>query len=361
MAIPKKLSQFLQFIVFTGVGALILVLVYRSQNAAYVAECALKNIPPEQCSLFEKLKSDFAGVNYLWILLVVVAYIVSNIIRAHRWLMLIETLGRKGNLANAFFTIMVGYFANMGLPRVGEVVRAGLFARYESIGAEKVMGTIVVDRILDLLSLLFAILLVVVLQGNVLFDYFRNRLDDSVLAQGWLYFVILGFILLLIFAYRFRHIIKRWNLYLKIHHLVEGFRDGLRSLKRTKRPWVLLLDTVLIWLMYYLMMFLCFYAFYPTAHLGAMAGLMVFVFGGLGIVFPSPGGMGTFHMMVITALAIYGISGDDAFSFANIQYFSVQLFGTILFGAIGLIVLPIINKRYNRNVPIDPSGAIEDI
>jgi uncharacterized membrane protein YbhN (UPF0104 family) len=80
-----------------------------------------------------------------------------------------------------------------------------------------------------------------------------------------------------------------------------------------------------------------------------MAGLMTFVFGGLGIVFPSPGGMGTFHAMVIMALAIYGISGDDAFSFANIQFFSVQLFGCMLNGIIGLIVLPIINKKRNSH------------
>jgi hypothetical protein len=76
-----------------------------------------------------------------------------------------------------------------------------------------------------------------------------------------------------------------------------------------------------------------------------MAGLMVFVFGGLGIVFPSPGGMGTFHAMVIMALAIYGINGNDAFSFANIQYFSIQLLGCVLMGIIGLIVLPIINRK----------------
>ena len=361
MAIPKKASQFLQFFLFTGIGVLILFLVYRSQNAAYVAECALKQIPPDKCSLFEKLKSDFASVHYGWIIIVVGAFLLSNLIRAHRWLMLIETLGKKGRMANAFFTIMVGYFANMGLPRVGEVIRAGLFARYESVGAEKVMGTIVVDRILDLLSLLFAIVLLILLQGNVLLAYFKGTLSESVFGQAWLYYVLLGFVLLVFFTYRFRHVIKKWNLYLRIHHLVEGFRDGLRSLKRAKHPWLILLDTVLIWLMYFLMMFLCFKAFDPTTSLGPMAGLMVFVFGGLGVVFPSPGGMGTFHMMVITALTMYGVHGDDAFSFANIQFFSVQIFGTILFGIIGLIVLPIINKRYNRNVPIDPTSAIEDL
>lgn len=358
MAIPKRVREFLQFFLFTGLGVLILVLVYKSQNAAYMAECALKGIPADQCSLMEKLKSDFAAVHYWWIVVIVSAFILSNILRAHRWLLLIKTLGTHGRLSNAFFTIMVGYFANMGLPRVGEVVRAGLFARYENIGPEKVMGTIVVDRILDLLSLLFAIILAIVLQGNVLFDFFSDKIGNSVFGQWWLYIVLASGIIFLIVLYRFRRIIKQWNLYQRIQHLVDGFRDGLRSLRRVENKWVLLLDTALIWILYYLMMFLCFKSFDPTTHLGGMAGLMVFVFGGLGVVFPSPGGMGTFHAMVITALAIYGVPGDDAFSFANIQYFSVQLLGCMLMGIIGLIVLPIINKNARPNVSQTDSGSV---
>ncbi len=354
MALPKSINKLIQFILFTGLGALILILVYRSQNAAYVADCAIKEIPKEQCSLLEKLKTDFSEANYWWIALIILCYLLSNLVRAHRWLMLIKTLGRKGSIVNAFFTIMVGYFANMGLPRVGEVVRAGLFARYEGIGAEKVMGTIVVDRILDLLSLLFAIVLVIVLQGNVLVEYFRDKIGDSIFGKSWLYIAVGLFIVFIILAYWYRSIIKRWSLYQRIHHLVEGFRDGLRSLRRVEHPWLLLLDTITIWLMYFLMMFLCFKSFGPTSHLGAMAGLMVFVFGGLGVVFPSPGGMGTFHVMVISALAIYGVHGDDAFSFTNIQYFSIQLFGTLLWGIIGMIVLPLINKKDKQHVTYYP-------
>ncbi len=354
MALPRSINKLLQFILFTGVGILILFLVYRSQNAAYIADCAMKGIPKSDCSLINKLKTDFSEANYWWIAVIVFAYLLSNLIRAHRWLMLIKTLGRKGSLVNAFFTIMVGYFANMGLPRVGEVVRAGLFARYEGIGAEKVMGTIVVDRILDLLSLLFAIILVIILQGHVLINYFGDKISNSIFGNSWLYIAVALFVIFIFLAYWYRSIIKRWSLYQRIHHLVEGFRDGLRSLRRVEQPWFLLLDTVVIWLMYYLMMFLAFRSFGPTSQLGAMAGLMVFVFGGLGVVFPSPGGMGTFHVMVISALAIYGIHGDDAFSFANIQFFSIQLFGTLLFGIIGTIVLPIVNKKDKQHVPYHP-------
>lgn len=361
MKLSKFVRDMMQFVLFTGVGALILFLVYRNQNAAYVAECAAKHIPAEQCSLFEKLKSDFAVVNYWWVLTVVVAFLISNLLRAHRWLLLIKTMGVKGSMVNAFFTIMVGYFANMGLPRVGEIVRAGLFARYENIGTEKVMGTIVVDRVLDLLSLLFAIVLALVLQGRVLFEFFSKNMPDTILTNPIAYAVLVLLILFFIMLYRFRRVIKNWKLYQKVRHLVDGFREGLRSLKRVERPGLIVLDTILIWLMYYLMMFLCFNSFPPTVHLGMMAGLMTFVFGGLGIVFPSPGGMGTFHMMVIMALAVYGVSGDDAFSFANIQYFSVQLFGCMLFGIIGLIILPIINKKNKVHESETTPGTIEDI
>ncbi|HJW31629.1 MAG TPA: lysylphosphatidylglycerol synthase transmembrane domain-containing protein, partial [Saprospiraceae bacterium] len=190
MKIPRFVRELLQFVLFTGVGVLILFLVYRSQNAAYTADCALKGIPAAQCSLWEKLKSDFSEVNYWWVAAIIVAFIISNIVRAHRWLLLIETLGRKGRMSNAFFTIVVGYFANMGLPRIGEIVRAGLFARYENIGPEKVMGTIVVDRIIDLLSLLFAIILVLVLQGQVMFAFFRDKMGDSIFAKTWLYVLL---------------------------------------------------------------------------------------------------------------------------------------------------------------------------
>jgi uncharacterized membrane protein YbhN (UPF0104 family) len=100
-----------------------------------------------------------------------------------------------------------------------------------------------------------------------------------------------------------------------------------------------------IWVLYYFMMYFAFFTFAPTAHLGPIAGLVVFVFGSLGILIPTPGGMGSYHYLVGEALTMYGVSGVDAFSFANIVFFSIQLFVNILLGIISLIVLPAINKN----------------
>ncbi|MCB0641476.1 MAG: flippase-like domain-containing protein, partial [Phaeodactylibacter sp.] len=150
----KSLQNMLKAALFFGVGFVILYLVYRSQNKAYQAQCALDGVPAESCSLIQKVLEDFASANYFWILMVLVAFTVSNISRSVRWIMLIRPLGYEPRPINAFLTIMLGYFTNLGLPRVGEVIRAGSLANYEKIGVEKTMGTVVVDRMTDMATML---------------------------------------------------------------------------------------------------------------------------------------------------------------------------------------------------------------
>ena len=128
--------------------------------------------------------------------------------------------------------------------------------------------------------------------------------------------------------------------------MIGGFAEGLRSLQKVENKGILLLHTVTIWLMYFLMTFLCFKSFAPTAHLGPMAGLMIFVFGSLGMIIPTPGGMGSYHALVMAGLALYGIDQNDAFSFTMIIFFTINIFGNVLFGLIALFLLPGYNRRY---------------
>ena len=341
----KRLKGFLQFIVFLTIGAGILYWIFSTQNTKYIEDCALKGIPEADCSLWEKLKTDFLSVKVHWLLLVLLAFMVSNLSRAQRWLMLLKGMGIKASYGNAFWTIMLGYFANLGIPRIGEVIRGALFARYEKLPVEKVLGTIVVDRGLDVLSLLLAIALAFLLQFNVLYTYLSEHLAQSRFSSGLIIKLGIGFVIVLIVLWLFRKNIKRTAFYLKIRNVLIGFVDGIRSVRTVKNIPVFILHTIVIWMMYYLMTYMCFKSFVPTEHLSALAALMTFVFGGLGIVFPSPGGMGTYHAMVMAGLALYGVAGDDAFSFANILYFSVQLFCNILFGLMALIILPLINRN----------------
>ena len=155
----KTLLTGLQLVLFFAFGFLLLWLLYNNQQQAYLEDCALKNIPAAQCSLWDKLKNDFSGVNYLWIYASLFCYGISNLSRAIRWKMLLHPMGYHPKLSNAFFTTIVGYLANLALPRFGEVARAGSIAKYERIPVEKAIGTIVVDRIADLFMILAITLL----------------------------------------------------------------------------------------------------------------------------------------------------------------------------------------------------------
>lgn len=346
----KTLKNILQFLLFLSIGAGILYLVYRHQNAAFLADCALRGAPESECDLMGKLLDDFREANFGWIALVMVAFLVSNFSRSAKWLILMAPLGYRPRFINAFLSILVGYFANLGLPRMGEVVRAGVLSRYEHIAAEKVLGTIVVDRLVDMACMALAFGLAFYFESEKLWGYLRNTLASNPNGDaGWAKWAIITgvFLLLAGLIYRFRDRLRQTVLFRKIAHLLAGFYEGLMTIRKLHKPGWFVFHSLNIWAMYFAMTWLGFKAFAPTEHLGFSAALTVFVFGTLGMVIPSPGGMGTFHALVIAALTVfYHIRGDDAFSAANIIFFSVSIGFNVALGLLSLLLLPIINRKY---------------
>ena len=333
----------LQALVFGGIGVSILLLVYNHENTAYLAECAQNSIAPAECDLLGKLVNDFTHADFRWIALVLLAYVASTVSRACKWQLLLQPLGFKPRFTNTFLAICIAYFANLGLPRVGEFVRAALISRHEHIPVQQVMGTIVADRVVDVLCLGVVISLALLLE----FDKISGFLAARGSLPGGAYLTAAGLAglagagLLVVFRRR-----------------LAGFRAGLASIRRLQHPVWFVLHNANIWLLSYLMTWMGLQAFAPTAVLDLRAALTVFVFATLGLVIPAPGGMGTFHFLVISALTLfYGIRGDDAFSAANIFFFSVNIGFTIVLGLLSLAALPLINRRG----PVDPaqrSGAL---
>lgn len=345
----KKITQFLLFL---GLGVAIMVLVFRSQNAAFLEQCRLDGIPSDQCSLADKLWNDFSSVHIGWMLMVAAAFTMSIVFRAARWQMLFEPMGYRVGFGNSFLTILVGYFANLGFPRMGEVVRAGSLARYEKIPLEKVMGTMVVDRLADFLCLGLVVGLAFLFEGDTLWRFItQNQLETKTASDGGLLTstvlvsVLLLFLAAITMLWVFRKNINNMPAYQKVAKLLKGFWDGLRSVLKLKNPTLFIVYSLGIWAMFYLQCYFNLKAFPPTAQLGAYAALMVFVFGTLGMVVPSPGGMGTFHALAIAGLALYNVQGSDAFSYANIAFFAIAIFYNIMAGTLALILLPVINKR----------------
>lgn len=349
----KILGNLLKFLLFLSIGLAIFYLVYRNQNAAYLAQCAQDGVPTEECSLIDKVVTDFRNANYFWILMVLLAFLMSNVSRAIRWNMLLRPLGYQPRFINAFFTIIIGYFVNLGIPRLGEVARATTMAQYEHVPVQKVMGTVVVDRAVDVLSILLITSLAVLLEFNTILQFINEQvsleriggLANLLLWAALLAAVMGGGILL------FRRRLARTAFYQKLLRIIYGFWQGIQTIARLDRPWLFVLHSINIWFLYFLMTYLCFFAFAPTAHLSPVVALIVFVFGGWGMVVPAPGGMGTYHFMTQTALMMYGVSGEDGFSWANIAFFSIQLGVNILFGIIALISLPVINRYYQPETP----------
>lgn len=346
----STIKSLLKAAVFAVVGLVVLWLVYRSNNAAYLEECALKGIPEGECSLVDKVITDIKAANYLWVLLALVVFTISNVSRAVRWHIMLEPLGYKPSYVNSLGAILIAYLSNLGLPRSGEFVRAGVLAKNEGYSADKVMGTIVLDRVADVIMLLVVIGLTILLSYDDFYGYLSSNLQVGDKLYGMFNIsiiaplILITSVLLWVF-YKYKEVLLTSKLGSKVVGLLQGFKEGVLSITKLRRPWAFVLHSVIIWICYFVMTYVVFFAFEPTSHLGPVAGLVVFVFGTLGIVFPSPGGMGSYHYLVGEGLALYGIEAGDAFSFANIIFFSVQLLCNVLLGLIALIVLPIYNSR----------------
>ncbi len=349
----KLLRDLLKALLFFLIGGSILWLVYQKQQEAWAAQCALDGIPAEDCSLLHKIVEDFASADFFYLFLILLAFAVSNISRAIRWQMLLQPLGYTPRFANAFLTVMLGYFANLGLPRAGELVRTGSLAKYENIPVEKVLGTVVVDRIVDVISLAIVIALAFLLEFNTisqfLAPYFGESPNSHTNNTALPYFLLAAAIpVVLLWSFRKKILHSRPGQ--KIRQMLQGFGEGLQSIRSVKKPGLFLFHSLNIWLMYYLMNWLGFQAFGPTAHLGFSAALVIFVAGSIGMVIPSPGGMGTYHLLITAALVqLYHLNGPDAFSFANIVFFTIQIGANILLGMLALISLPLLNRKKETN------------
>lgn len=343
------IKQALKILFFLVFGLFLLYLIFQQQNKAYLADCALKGIPEAQCSLMDKLIADFKSVNVFYLILVMVMFTLSNISRAMRWNMLLKPLGIEPKLANSFHTLMIGYFANLALPRIGEIARGTALAKYENASTRKILGTIFVDRLLDIICMFLFVLLTLFFEYDTLLKFLKENIEKK-LEQGdsiTIFFVggFVIFVLGLFLLYFFKNRIKQMKLYDKVGSLVSGFSEGIKSVKKVENPWLFLGHTIFIWIMFYLMTYFCFFSFKPTEHLNMSQAMVVAVLGTLGVILPSPGGMGTFHALVIIGLGFYNIAPSDAFSFANIQFFTIQIGYCTLMGIIAFISLPLINKK----------------
>ncbi|WP_334056354.1 lysylphosphatidylglycerol synthase transmembrane domain-containing protein [Polaribacter sp. P097] len=285
---------------------------------------------------FDVLLAYFKEANYSWIFLGLFFGILSHLSRAYRWKFMLEPLGYKPKFTNSVLAVLIGYLVNLALPRAGEVSRAYALTNYENVPFEKGFGTIVAERIADLIMML----LIVALTLFVQFDFIYNLLTENFNPTK----IIIGLAILIIAFYIFSSFVKKAKsgFLLKIKTFVTGLIEGATSIFKMKNKWAFIFHTVFIWVMYVAM----FWATIPAIDgLEVPFGgiLIAFIAGGFSIA-ATNGGIGLYPIAVAGALALFDIPTEPATAFGWIMW-TAQTAMIIVFGGLAFVLLPIVNKK----------------
>ncbi|MDD7915424.1 lysylphosphatidylglycerol synthase transmembrane domain-containing protein [Polaribacter ponticola] len=286
----------------------------------------------------ETLGKYFKEANYTWIFLGLFFGILSHLSRAYRWKFMLEPLGFKPKFTNSVLAVLVGYLVNLALPRAGEISRATVMANYEKIPFEKGFGTIVAERIADLIMMLCIIAITLFVQFDFIYDLLTKNFNPTKIIIG-LTVVIIGFYILTSFVKK-----AESGILLKIKNFVAGLIEGVTSIFKMKNKWAFIFHTVFIWVMYVAM----FWATIPAIEgLDVPFGgiLIGFIAGGFSIA-ATNGGIGLYPIAVAGALALFDIPTEPATAFGWIMW-TAQTAMIIVFGGLAFLILPLYNNKKN--------------
>lgn len=286
------------------------------------------------------------NVNYSWVVISLIIGLLSHISRTLRWGLMIEPIGHKPRFINTFLAVMVGYLMNMAIPRMGEISRCGVLARYEKISFTKLVGTVVAERLVDMISLLLLLVVVIFAQFGKMLHFIQQNPEiqaklNTALTSPYL---LIGLVMLIVLFILFRKTFKHTTIFKKIIAILENFKEGFISIRSIKRKGWFYFHSVSIWLLYYLMLYVTFFAFDFTSGLNPIAGLTTFVMASFGMVAPVQGGIGAWHFMAIEALSLYGIANENGIIFAFVAHSSMTGM-IIIIGILSMLMLPFINRR----------------
>lgn len=331
----KTLSLALQYLIFLGLG---LFLIWWS----------IHNLTDED---MRRLADALGGADYVLVLPAMFMLLLSHYSRALRWRILMKPLGFEPSRLNTFFAVMLGYFFNLLVPRMGEVMKCTMLAKYEHTPVDKLIGTMVAERALDVICLALVIGLSLVLQMDMVTTFFSGAdlrgADDG---YGWL--KLLGGILLVaagvwfvrLLIYRYAHL----NIVIRIRSIASGIWQGLTSIRRiesSKLP-AFIFHTIFIWAMYLLSIRMGFYAMSSVVGLGMSAALTILSVGSLAMII-TQGGIGAYQIVVQRSLALYGIPEVSGLAFGWLLW-AVQTILVLVVGLICLILLPLFNKNNRK-------------
>ncbi|AUP79155.1 lysylphosphatidylglycerol synthase transmembrane domain-containing protein [Flavivirga eckloniae] len=279
--------------------------------------------------------------DYSWIILGMVLGFLSHLSRAYRWLFMLEPMGYKIRFGNSIMAVFATYLINYTIPRAGEVARASILTNYEDVPFEKGFGTIVAERIADLIVMLGIISITLFLQFDFIYGFLIEKFNPIKIVIG---LILLGFLIVLFLRY-----VKKSNskIALKIRTFINGLIEGALSIFKMKKKWAFIFHTLFIWGMYLLMFYITSFSIEELHGISVGAILIGFISASFSIA-ATNGGIGSYPIAIYAAFSIFGIAEDPSIAFGWIMWASQTLM-IIIFGGISLIYLPIYNRKKSKS------------
>lgn len=336
----KRLKAIIQYILILGVTALLIWFSLRSlttgdSNDSYESK-------------WRYLVSTWESADKGWLIAMGVIAMISHIVRAERWRLLIEPSGHQVNLRDSFLSLMVGYLVNLVIPRGGEISRCYNLYKLNDTPVEISFGTVVVERVVDVICLLLLVLFAFLAESEKLLAFVQqlpigkdqSKLTLILYMAGTLLFVVV----IVIWLYKVNSKVRQ-----ALSKIWSGFRQGLMSIFNLKNKSRFIFYSLLIWGLYFLMSYTVIMAFPATSVLGFTAVLSLFAIGSIAMAAPLPGGTGSYHVLVPQGLVfLYGIPSASAVAFVFI-FHGWQTLIMIVGGAASMVITSVLVRRKSRD------------
>lgn len=325
----KGLKQTIQFIIFLAAGIFLLWIAFRNVE-------------------FNKLLQGLKNADYKWVVLSLVFATLAYLSRARRWAILVNPLGYKPSFSSTFYALMTGYMANLALPRIGEITRCVALGKKENIPVDQLIGTVVIERTVDLIALLSILAGLIIARGEQVNQFLKVSIFIplrekvfSAFGAAWILWILLAaiFIISLFLIIRYRKRLRKNKLFARFFDLARGIINGLKTITSLNHKWEFIFHTVFIWINYTLMTWVVVFAIDPTSHLTLGDGVFLLVIGGLAMSAPVQSGLGAFHYIISRGLSfVEGVKIEDGLVYAFLTHESQMLF-VIIVGALSFFMI----------------------
>ena len=286
----------------------------------------------------QKIKISFIKADYFYVFLSLFIALFGYWSRAYRWKFALNHLGYQTKFSNGLMSVCVSYLVNLTIPRSGEITRAAILKKYENVPFDKGFGTIVAERIVDMLIFLIFVSIGFVSQFDKLYKFL---LEKDIKFETLIWYSIAGFLVFIAFILVW--IYAEWKIILKLKQKLAGLIEGMQSIVKMKHKWSYIFHSFFIWFSYLLMFYVTIYALPETQNIGFDVVIMGFIFGTLAVGFTN-GGLGAYPLAIALIFSLFGISDDIGIAFGWLVWTSQTLL-TILLGLISYLLLPVLNKK----------------